>query len=215
VKRLFAWLCAVIRWLTEPRLFWIASLVLLVAFWVSFRPGTSEIQVRVSGLALQCLGVGTVFLGLQKTRKLFGRPNLVTLVKEWLSRLPRWIRKLVMPAGAGAFTVSGSVTAEGYQWSKFDPASPNEVQVAALAKNVEWLKEGLIAVRKDIASRAREQADALQREQQLRAEQDEKLRALLEVAETGGLQISFVGLVWLLFGLLLSSLPGEIAQGFH
>jgi len=71
---------------------------------------------------------------------------------------------------------------------------------------------GLIAVKKDIDSRAREQADALQREQQLRAEHDEKLQALLEAAETGGLHISFVGVIWLLFGLLLSSVPREIAQ---
>lgn len=217
MKRLSAWLWAVVRWLTEPWWLWIALLGLTVPFWVSFCPGTPECQVRVSGLVLQCLGVGAVALDLYRTRKLFGRPSLaiLTSVKEWLSRRPRWIQRLVTVADTAAISAAASVIAEGGRWRDFNPASPNDVQVATLVNNVDWLRAGLIAVRKDIASRAREQADALQEEQQLRAKQDEELRALLETAETGGLHISFVGLVWLLFGILLSSLPGEIAQGFQ
>jgi len=96
-----------------------------------------------------------------------------------------------------------------------DPNSPIAAQIGALTKNVEGLKVGLIAVQKKIGSLAREHAGVLQREQQFRAEHDEKLQALLETAETGGLHISFVGVIWLLFGLLLSSLPNEIAQWAH
>jgi len=211
VKRLFAWSRVLGRWLAEARLFGIALLVLLGPLYVSFRPGTSEVQVRVSGLFLQSFGVATVAFGLHRIRKMFGRPSLVTSLKAWLSRLPRWIRKAVMAADTASISASGSITVES-QWSIFDPDSLIEAQVGELAKNVERLKVGLIAVKKDIDSRAREQADALQREQQLRAEHDEKLQALLEAAETGGLHISFVGVIWLLFGLLLSSVPREIAQ---
>jgi len=214
VKRLVAWLWAVVRWLAEPRLFWIASLVLLLALWVSFRPGTSEIQVRVSGLVLQCLGVSIVALDLYKTRRLFGQPSIVTTLKAWRSRFPRWGRREVTDADTVLVGLSAFAAVERF-WSKVDPESSIEERVGVLTRRTEQLNEWLNVAEKTIHSLAREHTGALEREKQLRAEQDEKLQALLEAAETGGLHISFVGLVWLLFGILLSSLPGEIAQGFQ
>ena len=213
MKRFFAWLWAVVRWLAEPQWFWIALLVLLVAFWVSFRPGTCELQVRLSGLALQCLGVGIVAFDLYRTRKLFGRLGIATTVKAWCSRFPHWRGKAV--PGTARISGRGALTAQGRPWSEVITSTSLAAQVDALTTKVEWLRKLLVAAEADRHSLARKQDDALQSEQQLRADHDEKLGALLESAETGGLHISFVGLIWLLFGILLSSVPGEIAQGFQ
>jgi len=107
------------------------------------------------------------------------------------------------------------LTAQGRPWSEVITSTSLAAQVDALTTKVEWLRKLLVAAEADRHSLARKQDDALQSEQQLRADHDEKLGALLESAETGGLHISFVGLIWLLFGILLSSVPGEIAQGFQ
>lgn len=107
------------------------------------------------------------------------------------------------------------MSARGHVWSKVDPSSSLEAQVDALTKDVERVNERLTVAEKTLDSQAREHADALRGEQQVRAEHDAALKAGLEAAETGGLHISFVGVIWLLFGLLLSSVPREIAQLLH
>jgi len=210
VKRLFVWSRALGGWLAEARSLWFALFVLVGPLYVSFRPGTSEFDVRLSGLFLQWFGVGTVALGLHKTRKMFGRPSLVTSLKAWLSRFPRWGRKTV--TATATFSAGGSWTARGHAWSEVDKSSSLAAQVDALTKNVEGLNERLIAAENNLDSLARKHADALRGEQQVRAEHDDALQARLEAAETGGLYISLLGVIFLFLGLLLSSVPREIAQ---
>jgi len=211
MKRIFAWLGLFWRWLAEARLFWMALLVLLLAFLVSFRPSAWEIHIRVTGLILQCLGIGTVALGIHETRKLFGRPGIVKLLLEWMSHFPRWRRRIVLAAGSGTLgALTGHVRA--HVWSNVDPSASIEARVDALTKNVERLNERLIQVQKEIDSELHKQSDALRQEEQIRAKDDQSLQQRLEAAETGGLHISFIGMLWLFFGLFLSTMSAEIAQ---
>ncbi len=187
--------------------------VLVVALRVSFHPGTSEIEVRVSGLVLQLFGVGTVAYGLRTTRKMFGRPKPVTSLRAWLSRFPLWGQKPV--TATATFWGEGSWSGRGHTWSKVDPESSIEARVGALTRNTEQLNTRLVAAENRLDSQVREHADALRREQQVRAEHDDALQAKLEAAETGGLYISLMGVICLFFGLLLTSVPKEIVQLFR
>jgi len=211
VKRFFGRILAQCKWLLEGWWWWAGFLVLAVALRVSFHPGTSEFEVRVSGLVLQWLGVGTVAVGLRKARKMFGRPRPMTSFRAWLSRRPSWGRRDVMVADALPVGVSGSA-AIGRPWSPVDPESPIAEQVGALTKNVEQLKERLAAAENNLDCLAHEHIETLRREQQIRAEHDDALQAKLEVAETGGFYISLMGVICLFIGLLLTSVPREIAQ---
>jgi hypothetical protein len=178
---------------------------------VSIRPGACEFQIRASGLALQLFGVLTVAVGLNKTRRMFGRPKSVTKARVWLSRFPPWRRDLGISADAGIYGVSGSAIT-GRLWATGGPGFPIAARVDALEKNVQELNKRLDITENKLDSQAREDADALRREKQARTERDDALQAKLEAAETGGLYISLMGAICLLVGLVLTSVPKEIAQ---
>jgi hypothetical protein len=211
VKTLLMWLRALGRWLTEPRLVWLTLLWLLLALAISSRPGVPELHVRASGLLLQLLGLGTVAFGLRETRKLFGRPAAVRLFREWLLRFPPWHRDVTV--AAGSFAVKATVgVARTSVWSRIDPTAPLTEQMVALTRNVEELNRRVAQVEHDSDWNLRVQMDVLHQEQEARVLDDSQLRARLEEAQTGGLYISFAGLIWLLCGTLLTTLSNEIAQ---
>jgi hypothetical protein len=84
--------------------------------------------------------------------------------------------------------------------------------MVALTRNVEELNRRVAQVEHDSDSNLRVQMDVLHQEQEARVLDDSQLRARLEEAQTGGLYISFAGLIWLLCGTLLTTLSNEIAQ---
>jgi len=45
-----------------------------------------------------------------------------------------------------------------------------------------------------------------------RENQDQEIRSTVELTETGGLTISLMGLVCLIFGIIMSTIPNEIAN---
>ena len=125
--------------MAEPRLLWLTLLVALGALVVSFRPGVPELQIRISGLALQWLGIGTVAIGLRETRKLFERPSLIALLCAWLSRFPRWRRDVRVIAGSGSLGLTG-MAARMEVRTPIDPNAPTAAQLAGLTHNVERLR---------------------------------------------------------------------------
>jgi len=212
LKRLVAWLKALSRWcFTEFRLVWLALLVVGFAAFIAFRIGASEPQIRLTGLVLQWLGLLTVVHGIRETRKLFGRPSLLQVLREKVARFPRWRRDAFVHVGTGAMTISGG-SASAHVWSKIDPAAPIEERVNALTRNVERMNERLIQTQKENDAELRKHSESLHQERQVREKGDDKLRQLMEAAETGGLDISLIGLVWLAVGLILSTASPEIAQ---
>lgn len=85
-------------------------------------------------------------------------------------------------------------------------------RVAALTKNVEQMNGHLIRMQMESDAALRKHSASLRQEQQIREKEEKEIRKLLEDAETGGLDISFIGLIWLTVGLALSTVSPEIAQ---
>jgi hypothetical protein len=142
--RLWSWLMAFARWLAAARPLWVALGVLAVALYVSLRSGASEWEIRVAGLALQWLGIGTVAYGVRETRRLFARASLSGLLRQWVSRFPGRPQQITMgtiASGSAAFAPRLDV------WSNMDPSAPVEVQLDALRKNVERLYASLSELR--------------------------------------------------------------------
>jgi hypothetical protein len=211
MRRMFAWLKALFRWLAEASLAWLALLVVVVALLASLRHGAIETEIRVAGLFLQWLGIGTVAHGLHKTRKLFQRPSVTELIRGWLSRFPRWRQHAVVGVG-GVVAGVGGVSGRAYGWSNMDPAAPIEARLEAVIRNVDGLNQRLLQLQTEMDSELRSHSKALREEQQLRAKDDRELQLRLEAAETGGIHISFIGVVWLFVGVLLSTVAPEIAR---
>jgi hypothetical protein len=195
----------------EASLLWLTLVTLLAAFSFPALLGMAEWQVRVSGLFLQLLGLSTVAWGLRETRRLFERPSVVTLFFSWLARFPRWRRSIVVIAGtATGLSIAGSARLRA--WTPMNPDAPVDEQLRALRNNVDRLDQRLTNAESDVDKHRSHLQDAVRAEQEARSQGDKDLRARLEAAQTGGLHISLMGLVWLLFGLVMGTISGELAR---
>lgn len=210
VRHTYNWLRAILFWLFDARLFWFAVGVVITSLFFVVRKGVSEPEIRLTGLALQILGIATVAWGIRETRALFGRSDIFTLACNWFRRAPVY----------GGRVVSGSIniTSPGFEAHASGSASITatldatmEERVGVLEKSIKHLNSRIDETRAEIDQNSRAQSAALIQEKQERSQQDQELSAKLEATETGGLHISAMGVLWLFVGVTLSTASVEIA----
>ena len=205
------WIKRIASWLAQPKLVWLTAAVLLVALLAALRPSATEPGVRFTGLSLQCLGLLTVLYGIAQTRKLFQRPGLVNLAKVWFLSFP----KMRPPAIAAKLGINlGSLSMSG-RASVRHLAGPNagiEDRVRVLESNVEALERRADGLQDQIDRANRERAEALLAERESREKTVHGLAAMLEASETGALDVSLMGLIWLISGLVITTASPELGR---
>ncbi len=202
---------AVWPWLVEARHAWLAGAVICAALFISFRPHTTESVIRLTGLVLQLLGIGTVIWGISETRALFGHASLTSKARAWLGRFPLLRRNIVVAAGGVAFLAAlGKARAHVTHGPGASPTI--ETRLEALEKNVTSIHERISQTQKEMDEELRKTADALKREEQSRQAEDRAIREKLEATGTGGVHISAIGASWLFVGVILSTAATEIAE---
>lgn len=201
---------AVWPWLAEARYAGLSAVVICVALVISLRPHTAEPVIRLTGLVLQLLGIGTVIWGISETRALFGHPSFASKAKSWLSRFPLLRRNIVLTASGAVFSAAFG-KARGYE--THGPANPSiEARVEALEKNVTSIHERISQTQKEMDEEFHQTVDALKREEQSRQTEDGVIREKLEATGTGGVHISAIGASWLFVGVILSTAAIELAE---
>jgi hypothetical protein len=210
LRHLYHWLRAILYWLFDARLFWFAIGVVIVSLLFVVRKGVPEPEVRLTGLALQILGIATVVWGIRETRTLFGRPDIFTLARNWFHKAPVY--------GGRVLPVSFDVTLpgikghfSGYVSSTTSLDATIEERVDILEKSIKHLNSRIDETQAEIDQNSRAQSTALEQERQERSKQDHTLSVTLEATETGGLHISAMGALWLFVGVTLSTASVEIA----
>ena len=209
LPRLFQWLGEFAQWLFSPHRVWLGLVVSFVALspliWTP-----SEFWVRFGGFLLQLAGVTTVAIGLHDTRVLFGHPPLGEHFKAWLGAFPPWRRRHVL--GVGTMTMGlGTASGRLYVWSPVDRAWPLDRQLTAVIANTERLQESIRTLDRRLDEQGSTHRELLENEERSRQEGDATLSSKLEVAHTGGIYISGLGLFWLVLGLLLATFSGELS----
>ena len=207
------WLVAIVRWLAQPWRAWGAVGVVVGVAAISWLlPGTPEDRIRYCGLALQLLGVATVVALLQDKRRTFNRQSLFKQLTQWLAARPRF-----RPTGhtislSGVFTSSATGSATLSVWRHAAPSAPIEDRVAALEGNIETLKQDIESATKRSIESAGRLATELNTERQAREATDAAIRSQIEKFAAGGLHIEAAGLVWLILGIVLATVPAELAN---
>lgn len=198
-------------WLVEARYAWLALGVILVALAISLRPHTPEPVIRLTGLFLQLLGIGTVIWGISETRALFGHPSFAAKAKSWLGRFPL-LRKNIVLAGGMASLSAATGKARGFvtQGAGLNPTL--NARVDALEKNLVLIHERISNTEKEMDEEFRKAAEALKNEEQARQTEDTAIHEKLEATGTGGVHISAIGASWLFVGVILSTAGIEIAK---
>jgi len=170
----------------------------------------TEPEVRITGLLLQILGIGTVAWDIRETRKLFGRPTLMGQFQAWLRRFPAYGGRDV--SASVNITIPGaSLHARGYAAAAARSNASVEERIDALEKNVTLVNARIDQTQNEMDQKFRGHADDLKQEERTRAREDQAIREKLEVTETGGLHISAMGALWLVVGVTLSTAAPEIA----
>jgi hypothetical protein len=201
---------AIWPWLREPRHAWLSLSVIALALVISLGPFASEPVIRLTGLTLQLLGIGTVAWGISETRALFGHPSFASKTKAWLARFPLLQRNVVVAVGGVAL---GAFTGKARAYGTHGPTTPTiESRVEALEKNVVAIHDRITQTQKEMDEEFHKSAQALKREEQLRQEEDKAIREKLEATGTGGVHISAIGASWLFVGVILSSASVELAK---
>ena len=202
---------AVWTWLAEARYAWLSVAVIGVALVISLRPHTAEPVIRLTGLGLQLLGVGTVIWGISETRALFGYPSFTSKTKAWLSRFPLLRRYDVL--GVWSSTLP-AITSKVRAYETHGPgANPTiEARLEALEKNVTSIHERISQTQKEMDEEFQKAADALKHEEQSRQAEDRAIREKLQATGTGGVHISAIGASWLFVGIILSTAAPQIAE---
>lgn len=198
-------------WLAEAHFAWLSLGVIGVALAVALRPQTSEPVIRITGLVLQLLGIGTVIWGISETRALFGHPSFAAKAKSWIARFPLRRRNIVLAAGAASLSAA-TCKASVYDMRGPGPNPTIDTRLDALERNVSLIHERISGIEKEMDEEFRKTAEALKNEEQTRQAEDNAIRAKLEATGTGGVHISAIGASWLFVGVVLSSAGVEIAE---
>ncbi|MBU1706172.1 hypothetical protein KKG19_05625 [Patescibacteria group bacterium] len=211
MRKLLPWLKSILHSLVEWRLFFLGFLVVAAPAGFIVFVGAGEAAIRITGMVLQLLGIGTVAWGIHTTRKEFGHPSAFAVWRKRLNRFPPFVGRVA--TGSAHITLPAmTVSARGYG-SIGAGANPTiDARVQALEENLKLVNDRVSQIQNEMDQEFRKQSNALKQEQQVRSDEDQHIRAKIESTETGGLHISAMGALWLAVGVIMSAIPSELAM---
>jgi hypothetical protein len=178
------------------------------AVWYAFftRDAGHEDGIRGVGTALQCIGIVFVIVGVLTTRAQFGLPSLWGAVAAWFQGIPAVFPKtqhLVMNAVLTPATAFGEATVR----LGLKPTATAEEKIEFLLNEVKRHDEELGGLTRRVRQQRHEIETLISAEAADRAQDVTNVRKLLTSHATGGLDLSFCGAIYLLFGVVLGTLP--------
>ena len=207
------WLRRLARWFAEPRGFWLFAFVGAAAVGLALViPLPLADDLRFAGLALQLLGVSTVLRGLRDRGRLFDKPSVISSVRDWFSRLPPYKPHSVTLAASGLASATATASMDAVVWRGYREEESLENRFLALAENLDTVHKELDQVSARFANQVGNVQELVQREQSARMEEITRVQRKLAELGAGGLNIELVGVAWLVAGIVLATVPAEIAQ---
>lgn len=199
-----------LSWLGEPKYVWITVVVVICALAFALRPGTSEPAIRYTGLVLQVVGISTVIWGIYEIRGLFGYPPIRKKIKIWFRRFP-YPRRRTTVSATHTIPIVYELGADEYFIHGPGDSPTTKMRLDALDKNVQTIHDRITTLGKEIEHRIEGLGQDLRKEQDARSVQHQEVRKTIEAIGAGGVHISAMGAVWLLFGVTLSAAGPDLA----
>ena len=181
--------------------------VALVLF-VIYSPWDSLNFVRYSGLALELLGVATVAINLRGKRVLFSKPNFLVLLKNLLNERTKW--KPVIRSVSASFNSSSSIFASKVNVLYASSTNTIEDRLLTAEKNISILHDDMLAFETDIYKKQVDVVKIMQVQQQVHDSAVQEIKTLMEDMAAKNISFEALGVYWLFWGLILSSIPNEI-----
>ena len=191
-------------------IFTFSGIVLPVALvlFVIYSPWDSLTFVRYSGLALELLGVATVAINLRGKRVLFSKPNFLVLLKNLLNARTKW--KPVIRSVSASFNSSSSIFASKVNVLYASSTNTIEDRLLTAEKNISILHDDMLAFETDIYKKQVDVVKIMQVQQQAHDSAVQEIKTLMEDMAAKNISFEALGVYWLFWGLILSSIPNEI-----
>lgn len=201
----------VLTWLWEPRVLYFSLLPVTLAFCAIFLATSIEPTIRLSGLALQILGIATVIWGISKTREHFGHPPAINTLMRWLKRFPLIKRQAALQPermSIGLSLVGGRLTSIYTP----NPTASVEDRLSNIENGLKILQNRIDGAENQLDTQRSEFEGKIKAESHTRESEDHKVLKSFESSSTGGLYISAIGALWLFVGVVLSTASLEITR---
>jgi hypothetical protein len=209
-KNLKRYLYANLVWLSRVWGLWGVVLPLVLLFLIVFLPWDLANLVRYSGLALELLGIYTVAIGLKGKRELFNKPGFIEHIKSWWNQRPKWNSVThVINLSAASFGFSGG-SAKISIWHGAQDATV-ESRLESVEKNLLLIRDELKVIEQDSSTKHTKLATELESERKTREFSVQEIRTRLEDLAARDVSFEALGIYWLFWGLVFSSLPSEIS----
>jgi hypothetical protein len=208
---ILGWIRRLFRWIFEPRLTWFTVGLIVVAVVISawFQ---SELAFRLAGLVLQLLGIISVVVNLHDTSKHFGK-GIFDPGRRWLGRRPK-----LSPQGTNAVINATTLVPTAGVMMSVGHAPVVDIGVAErldeIERHLKNMKMRQDEFEKETKKSLKQQTGALDEEKRVRASDDEDILEKLQTAVLGGTKIAIAGVVWLSVGVVMSTIPQELANFF-
>ncbi len=203
IKRWCVWL------FYEPRHVWISFLPPVISLVYSLGFAKTENAIRLTGLALQLLGILTVVWGLVATWQFFGLGNPIAKIFDWLSRGP-WRRRVIYASMNESVELNDAFAARGHTSWPIDPSAPISDRLKAIEKNLPLIQERISQTQQELDRSVLELRAEMKRAIAAASEQTARVESKVADLGTGSLHISAMGALWLFVGSILGSASSNL-----
>jgi hypothetical protein len=211
---MFAWslrLRTIGPWVWAARHFLIAVSVIALGLLLCWRPHSPEARIRLTGMALQLLGICAVVWGISETRRFFGRPPLRHQVVGWLRRFPL-LRQDVVVGVVGATLEAAGLNAHAHVTYGAGPGAAVDARLEALERNVVAIYQRISQTQSAVETGLRNITDGLRAEDHQRQADAQAILERLDATGTGGLPVAAIGATWVFVGTVLGTASAEPAS---
>jgi hypothetical protein len=170
-------------------------------------------QVRYFGTWLQLFGILLVAQGVSELRREFKRPTVVAWMR---SRFAAIVQSFKRPdhtlfAGSGSITISGSDATLTVGRGRVT----TDERLDPLEREIDHLQRQADEHERKVESKLSEVRAELSKEAQQRIEAHARTNAKLDGLAVGGLHLDVIGLWWLLFATVATSVPDGVVWFVH
>jgi hypothetical protein len=169
-------------------------------------------QIRVFGMCLQVFGLLVVAKGLSDRRRKFGHPSIFQRIRDCLKGIVDILYK--KPPKRISVSVCDNLEMSDCIGRIQVTSAPQTLdeKIALLENRLNELKSEMDSGFTSFEQRVNDVGESIKQEQRERQKKHSELLDIMATIWIGGLALEGIGFIWLLCGVIATSIPGEIAE---